>query len=179
MKQRLLAGTAHWLALTILIAACTSRSTPSAQPLVFWRTTQSPVFPGEWPPTSATVWARYAFAYGNSPTTTLADGMYVTRPLTRTVVRRDGSAGDAITLSTALESIGIQGVSPLDAASSAALGKGPQVQAQCLQLTTLPDEAAAVELREYYRTWLKLNGAFAAQIRSEHGDFFDWLGNDP
>jgi hypothetical protein len=178
MNHRLLAGAARWLALMIWIAACTSMSTPTPQPPMMWRTTESPVFPNEWPPTSATVWTRYTFSYGNSPTE-LADGMFVTRPLTRTTVRRDGSEGDAIALSTTLESIGIQGVSPLDAASSAALGKGPQVQAQGLQLTALPNETAAAELREYYRTWIKLNGKFATQIRAEHADFFDWIERDP
>lgn len=177
MKQRLAARAARWSVLTILLAACAAPSTPTPQPPMMWRTTQSPVFPSEWPPTSATRWVRYTFAYGNSPSG-LADGSYVTRPLTRTVVQRDGSVAQAIPLSTTLESVGIQGVSPLDAASSATLGQGPQIQARCLQLTALPDEALAAELREFYRMWLKLNGAFAKQIRVEHADFFAWIEND-
>jgi hypothetical protein len=48
-----------------------------------------------------------------------------------------------------------------------------------LQLTALPDGKMVAELREYYRTWIKLNGAFAAQIHSEHADFFDWIENRP
>lgn len=179
MNQQLPESAAHWLALTIVIAACAATSTPMPSPPIMWRTTQSPVFPNEWPPTSSTTWTRYTFAYGNSPTTMLGDGMYVTRPLTRTAVRRDESEGNVIALSTVRESVGIQGVSPLDAASSAALNKGPQVQARLLQLTMLPDEAVAVELRDYYRTWINLNGTFVVQIRSEHRDFFDWLENDP
>jgi len=123
------------------------------------------------------VWTRYTFAYGSSPSG-LADGMYVTRPLTRTEIQHDGNAGQSTTLNTDLESVGIQGVSPLDAASRATLDKGPQIQAQVLQLTTLPGETAAVELREFYRTWIKLNGAFAKQIRAAHAAFFDWIEND-
>lgn len=176
---------AAWLMLTIMIAACggtvlpgaTSTSKPPSQPdglPTMWSTTQSPLFPLEWPPTSAMTWVRYTFAYGTNPMT-LMDGAYVTRPLTRTVVQRDGTDGEAITLSTALEEAGIQGVRPLDAASSAALGKGPQVQARCLQLQTLPDEASAVELREYYRVWVSLNGAFAKFIRPDHAAFFEWI----
>jgi hypothetical protein len=175
MRELLSGSPVRWTVLAILLAACTATSTPTPQPPIMWRMTQSPVFPGEWPPTSATVWARYTFAYGSSPIG-LADGMYVTRPLTRTVVQRDGSAGDATALNSTLESVGIQGVSPLDAAASATLKTGPQVQTQLLQLTALPDEVAAAELREFYRTWIKLNGAFAAQIRAEHAGFFDWLG---
>lgn len=151
--------------------------TPTPQLPIMWRTTQSPVFPSEWPPTSATAWRRYTFAYGSNPSE-LADGVHVTRPLTQTVVQRDGTAGEAVTLSTALESVGIQGVAPLAAAASAVLKTGPQVQAQALHLTALPNETAAIELREFYRTWIKLNGAFAKQIRTEHADFFAWIEND-
>lgn len=178
MRRQQLERAVGWLALAILMAACTAMSTPTPQLPIMWRTTQSPVFPDQWPPTSSTKWVHYSFAYGSSPSG-LADGMYVTRPLTRTVVQRDGSEGEAITLSTALESIGIQGVSPLEAASGAALNKGLQVQTQALQLTALPDESAAAELREYYRMWIKLNGVFAKQIRTEHKNFFDWIESDP
>jgi hypothetical protein len=139
-----------------------------------WSTTQSPLFPTEWPPTTSTTWVRYSFAYGRNPTT-LMDGAYVTRPLTRTVVQRDGTDGAATTLSTALEEAGTQGVKPLDAASSTTLGKGPQVQARCLQLQSMPDEASAVELREYYRVWLSLNGAFTKFIRPDHAAFLEWI----
>jgi hypothetical protein len=177
MKQRIPDSLARWLMMTALIAACAATSTPTPQLPIMWRTTQSPVFPSEWPPTSSTKWGRYTFAYGSNPSE-LADGMYVTRSLTHTVVQRDGSEGEATVLSAALESVGIQGVSPLDATASAALKEGAQVQAQALQLTALPDVTLATELREYYRTWINLNGAFAQQIRSEHAAFFDWLESD-
>ena len=173
---------AAWLMLAILIAACGGIVLPGAtstsKPPMMWSITQSPLFPARWPPTASTTWVRYSFAYGTNPTT-LMDGAYVTQPLTRTVVHRDVTDGETTTLSTALEAVGIQGVKPLDAASSTALDKGLQVQTLCLQLQALPDEATAAELREYYRVWMNLNGAFAAQIRAEHIDFFDWIGNDP
>ena len=148
-------------------------SPPSGMPTM-WTTTQSPVFPSEWPPTANTQWVRYTFAYGTNPTT-LMDGAYVTRPLTRTVVQRDGTDGEATTLSTVLEDAGIQGVRPLDAASSAALGKGAQVQTQLLSLQAAPDQAAAVELRTYYRVWVNLNGVIAKSIRPNHAAFFQWI----
>jgi hypothetical protein len=169
-----------WFILALLSTACEATAMTSAPTPAFpiaWHTQQSPVFPTEWPPTSATKWVRYAFAYGTN-LTTLVDGVYVTRPLTRTEVQRDGSAGTATTLSTALGSVGIQGVAPLDATSNATLITGPQVQTQSLPLTALPTAAAAAELRAYYRMWIKLNGAFAQQIRSEHPAFFDWLEAD-
>jgi hypothetical protein len=174
--------------LIALITACggttmpTVTSTPKspAQPdglPTMWTTTHSPLFPAEWPPTTSTTWVRYSFAYGTNPTT-LMDGAYVTKPLTRTVVQRDGTEGAATTLNTALEEASIQGVKPLDAASSAALGKGPQVQTQLLQLQALPDEAVAAEARAYYRVWISLNGAFAGYIRSNHAAFFEWIEAD-
>lgn len=174
--------------LAMLIAACGGTAMPSDTPTprppsppsgmpTMWTTTQSPLFPSEWPPTASTTWARYTFAYGTNPTT-LMDGAYVTQPLTRTLVQRDGIDGAAATLSTALEEAGTQGVKPLDAASSAALGKGAQVQALCLQLRDLPDDAAAAELRGYYRVWVGLNGAFVKFIRPDHAMFFQWLESE-
>jgi hypothetical protein len=177
MKQPVPLSAARWLALTILLAACTATSAPAPQPPIMWRTTQSPLFPSAWPPTVSTTWVRYTFAYGTNPTT-LMDGAYVSQPLTRTIIQRDGTVNEVSTLDTTLESVAIQGVAPLDAAASATLENGPQVQAQVLQLTTLPIETAAAELREFYRTWIKLNGAFAQQIRAEHAAFFDWIEND-
>jgi len=172
--------------LALLIAACAGGtsmpsdtptpkppSPPSGMPTM-WTMTQSPLFPSEWPPTASTTWARYTFAYGTNPTT-LMDGAYVTQPLTRTLVQRDGTDGAAVTLSTALEEAGTQGVKPLDAASSAALGKGAQVQTLCLQLQSTPDDTAAAELRGYYRVWVGLNGAFVKFIRPDHAEFFTWI----
>ncbi len=159
-------------------ATATPTPSPSAGPPTLWTTMQSPLFPSEWPPTASMTWVRYSFAYGRNPAT-LMDGAYVTKPLTRTIVQRDGTDGEATTLSTALESAGIQGVRPLDAVSSAALSKGAEVQAQCLRLQSMPDNAAAVGLREYYRVWVNLNGAFMAFIRPDHAAFLDWIEAAP
>jgi hypothetical protein len=167
-----------WVILAALSTACGATAlTPTPDLPIAWHTQQSPLFPLEWPPTAATQWVRYTFAYGSQPTT-LIDGVYLTRPLTRTEFQRDGSEGTVTTLNTALESVGMQGVAPLDATSNAALITGPQVQTHSLLLTTLPAATAAAELRAYYRMWIKLNGAFAQQIRSEHPAFFDWLESD-
>jgi len=172
--------------LAMLIAACgggtaMSNATPTPRPYAspsgpqaMWTMMQSPLFPSEWPPTASTTWVRYTFEYGRNPTK-LMDGAYVTQPLTRTIVQRDGSDGEATTLSTALEEAGIQGVKPLDAASSAVLGKGAQVQAQLLALQALPDEAVAAQVREYYRVWVGLNGTITKFIRPNHTAFFEWI----
>jgi hypothetical protein len=174
------------LLLAMVIAACgggtsmpsvTSTPKPPEPPPgmpTMWTTMQSPVFPSEWPPTASTTWVRYTFAYGNNPAK-LMDGAYVTQPLTRTLVQRDGTAGESMTLSTVLEEAGIQGVRPLDAASSAALGKGAQAQTQLLALQAAPDETVTAEVRGYYRVWVNLNGAFAKFIRPNHAAFFDWI----
>ena len=168
-----------WPCLVILSAfmtACTVMNTATPSMPIAWHTTQSPLFPDEWPPTASTVWTRYTFAYGSNPGA-LADGAYVTLPLTRTELRAAGASVLTTTLRTTLESAGIQGLQPLDATSSAALSTGPQIQEQCLQLHTMPDETAAVELRGYYRVWVKLNGAFAKLIQPDHAAFFDWLNS--
>lgn len=161
--------------------SATSTPKPPAPPSggmpTMWTTTQSPLFPSEWPPTAATTWLRYTFAYGTNPTT-LMDGAYVTQPLTRTLIQRDGTDGAATTLSTVLEEASTQGVKPLDGASSAALGKGAQVQAQLLQLQAAPDQTVAAEVRGYYRVWISLNGAFTKFIRSNHAAFFEWIESD-
>lgn len=161
-----------------------SNATPTPRPYAspsgpqaMWTMMQSPLFPSEWPPTASTTWVRYTFAYGNNPTR-LMDGAYVTQPLTRTIVQRDGTAGESTTLGSALEEAGIQGVKPLDAASSAAQGKGTQVQAQLLSLQASPDETVTAEVRAYYRVWVGLNGAFAKFIRPDHATFFQWIESE-
>lgn len=174
--------------LSMLITACggttMSNATPTPRPYAspsgpqaMWTMMQSPLFPSEWPPTASTTWVRYTFEYGRNPTK-LMDGVYVTRPLTRTIVQRDGTDGAATTLRTAFEEAGIQGVKPLDAASSTALGKEPQVQAQLLKLQALPDAATAAQVREYYRVWVGLNGVVTKFIRPSHAAFLEWIESD-
>jgi hypothetical protein len=175
--------------LAMAIAACgggtvVPSATPTPQPFpspsgpqAMWTTMQSPLFPSEWPPTMSTTWVRYTFEYGRNPTK-LMDGVYVTQPLSRTIVRRDGTEGESTTLSTALDDAGIQGVKPLDAASSTALGKEPQVQAQLLALQAMPDEATAAQVRGYYRVWVGLNGAFTGFIHPSHAAFLEWIESD-
>lgn len=174
--------------LAMLIVACGAGGTPMpsatstpqpfpspAGPQAMWTTMQSPLFPSEWPPTAATTWVRYTFAYGRNPTT-LIDGVYVTKPLTRTLIQRDGTEGTATTLRTEFEEAATQGVKPLDAASSTALGTSAQVETQLLSLQAAPDEAVAAEVRAYYRVWIGLNGAFTKFIHPSHVAFLEWIG---
>jgi hypothetical protein len=44
---------------------------------------------------------------------------------------------------------------------------------------SLTREATAAALRAYYQAWIKFNGTFTVQIRSEHTAFFDWLESKP
>lgn len=180
MKFKLHQAWPCWLVLAAFISACHTLDTPTSPPPISWHTTQSPPFPDEWPPTTSTVWVRYTFAYGSNPSA-LADGAYVTLPLTRTELRERGASAITTTLRTGLESAGIQGVTPLDAQSRAALETAPRVAAFGLQFIAAPDPEAANtrELREFYRTWLKFNGAFAKWIQPDHAAFFDWLNRAP
>ena len=178
MKQHLPESIVCWLTLAFSVVACTSISTPAPPPPVFWRTTQSPVFPNEWPPTSATVWTRYTFAYGSS-STGLADGMYVSRPLTRTEVNRHGQVVAETNLNNPLESIDTQGVVPLSSQQQVTLAKRAQVERYLLQLVALPAaNRQTADLREFYRLWFQFNGAFVKQIRSDHAVFLDWINRD-
>ncbi|HZY42494.1 MAG TPA: hypothetical protein VFF59_10915 [Anaerolineae bacterium] len=168
-----------WPCLIILaafITACNAMSTPTPAMPIFWQATQSPLFPNEWPPTTSTVWVRYTFAYGSNPSA-LVDGVYVTRPLTRTEVSREGRTVAAIDLNNPLESVRTQGMVPLTLQQQAMLDRRAQVESYGLTLTVLPAAGAseAAELRAYYQLWLKFNGAFAKLIQPDHAAFFEWL----
>ena len=156
----------------------TSTPAPPSRPHIFWHDIESPLFPNEWPPSSATVWVRYTFAYGSDPSM-LADGMYVSRPLTRTEVNRHGQVVTETHLNNPLESIDTQGVVPLSSQQQVTLAKRAQVERYLLQLVALPAaNRQTADLREFYRLWFQFNGAFVKQIRPDHAVFLDWINRD-
>jgi hypothetical protein len=68
-----------------------------------------------------------------------------------------------------------QGVQPIDEATQAVLAKEETVSAYCLQLMALPTGPEVAELRAFYQTWLKYNGALVDLIRSNHEKFLAWV----
>jgi hypothetical protein len=142
---------------------------------VLWRAAYSPLFPTEWPPTPSTVWVRYAYAYGQD--VNLADGARVARPWARAELRGGSSTAAIVPLSPKLEPFEIQGVSPLDAETSALFDKGEQVSTYCLGLQALPNlnTSEAATMRTFYQAWLNYHGAIASVIKPSHAVFFEWI----
>jgi hypothetical protein len=152
------------------------QGTPPANKLpISWRPAYSVLFPNEWPPTSATIWVRYAYAQGMDMD--LHDGVRVSAPWARLELRGNLDTVTIVPLSNRLEPVTIQGVTPIDAATQAVLAKGDEVSAYCLQLTALPqpNSPPAADMRAFYQTWLKYNGALVKLIQPNHEKFLAWL----
>ena len=160
------------------LGACTfATGGPAFAPspdLTVWRQVRSPLFPSNWPPTTEAVWVRYTFAYGSNPAE-LADGEYVTKPLSKTECREDVVTTTA--LSDEMVQAAIQGVTPLDEPTRLLLENEKPVSGDCVTMTQLPDPnlPETKELLAYYQAWFKYNGAFLDLIRNDHTDFIDWV----
>jgi hypothetical protein len=143
-------------------------------PSIMWQPAYSPLFPTAWPPEANTVWVRYA--YGQGQDMSLNDGVRIAKPWAHIEFRGDGSVG-VIPLTQQLEPFEVQGVSPLNADTQALLQKGEQVSTYCLSLkgAPAPDSPDAVTMRRFYQSWLKYNGAIAAEIKPDHSTFFEWV----
>ncbi|MBI5030661.1 MAG: hypothetical protein HZB51_09045 [Chloroflexi bacterium] len=154
------------------------KGTPPANKLpISWKPAYSVLFPGEWPPSATTTWVRYAYAQGMDMD--LRDGVRVAAPWAKLEFRGNSDNVTIVPLSAKLEPVTIQGVQPIDAATQAILAKGDAVSTFSLQLTALPQpkNPQLVEMRTFYRTWLKYNGAFVNLIRSNHSKFLEWLND--
>ncbi len=152
------------------------QGTPPANKLpISWSPAYSALFPTEWPPTPTTVWVRYAYAQGRDMD--LSDGVRVAAPWAKLELRGGSSTVNIIPLKASLEPDTTQGVSPVDAATQAVLAKGDEVSAYCLQLTDLPqpNSQPAADMRTFYQTWLKYNGALVELIKPNHEKFLAWL----
>ncbi len=150
-------------------------SPPTNKLPIAWSPAYSAPFPTEWPPSAATIWVRYAYAQGMDMD--LHDAVRVAAPWARLEMRGSQAAVTIIPLSARLEPVSVQGVQPIDAATRAVLAKENDVSAYCLQLTALPEpnSAPAAEMRSFYRTWLKYNGALVNLIRPNHAGFLAWV----
>jgi hypothetical protein len=148
---------------------------PTNQMPISWRPAYSVLFPSEWSSTANTTWVRYAYAQGMD--IDLRDGVRISAPWARLEFRGNADTVTIVLLSAKLEPMTTQGVQPIDAATQAILAKGDTVSAYCLQLTALPqsNNPQTIEMRTFYRTWLKYNGAFAALVRANHAQFLAWV----
>ncbi len=154
------------------------KGSPPANKLpIAWEPAYSVLFPTEWPPTPATTWVRYAYAQGMEMD--LNDAVRVAAPWARLEVPSHSAMVTIVPLSAQLKPVTIQGVKPIDTATQAVLAKGGAVSAYCLQLTALPqpNSAQAADMRTFYRTWLKYNGALVDLIRPNHAKFLAWLND--
>ncbi len=150
------------------------RGTPPANKLpISWTQAYSVLFPNEWPPTANTIWIRYAYAQGMDMD--LHDAVRVAAPWARLELRGNSSTVTIVPLNTKLEPVDTQGVQPIDEKTQVILAKESDVSAYCLQLTALPTGPETAEMRTFYQTWLKYNGALVDLIRSNHEKFLAWL----
>jgi hypothetical protein len=152
------------------------KGVPPANKLpISWNPSYSVLFPSEWPPTPTTTWVRYAYAQGMDMD--LHDGVRVTGPWARLELHGSQSTASIVPLSGTLEAVTIQGVQPIDSATQAVLAGGDDVSAYCLRLTALPqaNNPSTDDMRIYYHTWFKYNGAFVDLIRKDHEKFLAWV----
>ncbi len=147
-------------------------------PKKWWTYSISPPFPSVWPPNPNMTMYYYAYAQGNDFSLGLVDAVYIAAPWARAELDIKGKKPLGFKLlSSKIKEIGIQGVHPANQEELAIFGKEESVQAYLGNLTTLPDEKekSVSELKKYYCSWLRLNGAIAPEIRSSHEAFFKWL----
>jgi hypothetical protein len=142
---------------------------------IAWKPAYSVLFPREWPPTPTTTWVRYAYAQGMDMD--LHDGVRVASPWARLELRGNSTTVTIVPLYAKLEPVTTQGITPIDAATQAVLAKEGDVSAYCLQLTALPNSAEVAQIRAFYQTWLKYNGALVDLIRADHTKFLAWVND--
>jgi hypothetical protein len=150
-------------------------SAPANKPSLTWRPAYSVLFPNEWPPTPSTTWVRYAYAQGLD--LELHDAVRVSAPWAKLELRGNSDTVTIVPLTPKLEPVTTQGVQPIDEATQAALAQEAAVSTYCRQLTALPqpNSPQSTDMRAFYRTWLKYNGALVDLIRSNHAGFLAWV----
>jgi hypothetical protein len=153
------------------------QGTPPANKMpIYWQQADSVLFPSEWPPTANTIWVRYLYAQGVDMEN-LADAVRISPPWARVELRGNATTVTIVPLNTRLEPVTTQGMQPIDEATQAVLAKEDAVSVYCLALTALPQSKnpEVSEMRAFYQTWLKYNGALVDLIRSNHEKFLNWI----
>ena len=143
-----------------------------------WTYSICPGVPLDWPPNPDLFLIYYIYALGHAPRS-LADGTYIAAPWAGIEVdtKRKSDPKFKLLLSK-IRKIGIQGVRPLSKKETAVYNNKESVEACLGSLSSIPDETTTgvKELKEFYCTWIKLNGVIAEEISPRHKKFFNWLG---
>lgn len=142
-----------------------------------WKLNYTTWLPNEWPPTTATIWTRYA--YGLDVALDGASG--VSAPIAR-LERPVGTAKvfKVVSMAGKLERIGTHAVRP-HKGWRYTLDDEENVLSRALALTGEPPEGArgTIGLLSYFKSWRMGNAEIAKHVRSRHKAFFKWLDSLP
>jgi hypothetical protein len=142
-----------------------------------WKMILTTWLPDQWPPTSKTVWSRYAYGLDIS-----MDGASdVSAPFAR-VERRAGSAShETITpMADRLKVIAVHPVRP-HKGWRYTLDDEKRMLQMALSLKTEPpaDSRTGIGLKSYFQSWRLGSAEIAAHVEPRHCDFFKWLTSSP
>src|SRR4030095_15742020 len=138
-----------------------------------WQMKLTTWLPSEWPPTTGTVWTRYA--YGLDVTLDGAAG--VSAPFAR-IERRAGDDPNRliVPMSQHVKAIDIHPVRP-HGGWNYTLEDEQKVLRQVLELTSAASDTK--QIAAYYHAWRLGSAEIAAHVSSRHKAFFDWLKAQP
>jgi hypothetical protein len=138
-----------------------------------WQLKLTTWLPGEWPPTSKTVWTRYA--YGLDVT---LDGVAgVSAPFAR-IERRVGEDSNCIVIpmEQQIKAIDTHPVRP-HGGWNYTLEDEKKILARVLALTSMPSDTK--QISAYYQSWRLGSAEIASRVASRHRQFFEWLKAQP
>jgi hypothetical protein len=142
-----------------------------------WKMILTTWLPDQWPPTSRTVWSRYAYGLDIS-----MDGASdVSAPFARVERRAGSSSLETITpMADRLKVIAVHPVRP-HKGWRYTLDDEKRMLQMALSLTTEPpaDSRTGIGLRSYFQSWRLGSAEIAAHVEPRHRDFFKWLTSSP
>lgn len=138
-----------------------------------WQMHLTTWLPDQWPPTTATVWTRYAYGLDVS-----MDGASdVSAPFARIEQHVGDPSHQVLTqMAKKLKVIAIHPVRP-HGGWRYTLDDEKRVLTKALSLTSEPEAGAreTSEMKSYYKSWLLGSAEIAALIESRHRAFFTWM----
>jgi hypothetical protein len=138
-----------------------------------WQMKLTTWLPNEWPPTSKTVWTRYAYGLDVS-----LDGVAgVSAPFAR-IERRAGEDPNCtvIPMERRIKAIDTHPVRP-HGGWNYTLEDEKKILARVLALTSTPSDTR--QISAYYQSWRLGSAEIASQVVPRHRQFFDWLKAQP
>ena len=142
-----------------------------------WKMILTTWLPDRWPPTSRTVWSRYAYGLDIS----LDGASDVSAPFAR-IERRTGSTSlETITpMADRLKVIAVHPVRPHNGWRYTLDDEKHMLQ-MALSLTREPpaDSRTGIGLKSYFQSWRLGSAEIAAHVEPRHRDFFKWLTSSP